>query len=64
MLFRSVDASKLFLTQMTQHHQGAITMAQDEIKSGQYSPAIALAHSIVTNQQREINTMQGILSSL
>ena len=61
---QDVDASKLFLTQMTQHHQGAITMAQDEIKSGQYSPAIALAHSIVTNQQREINTMQGILSSL
>ena len=61
---QGVDASKLYLTQMIQHHQGAITMAQDEIKSGQYPEAIALAHSIVTSQQQEINTMQSILGSL
>lgn len=61
---RGVDASKLFLTQMIRHHQGAITMAQNEIKSGQYPPAVALAHSIVTDQQQEINTMQSILGSL
>ncbi|MCV7075771.1 DUF305 domain-containing protein [Mycobacterium szulgai] len=61
---QGVDASKLFLTQMIQHHQGAITMAQNEIKSGQYSPAIGLAHSVVTNQQQEITTMQTILNSL
>jgi uncharacterized protein (DUF305 family) len=59
-----VDASKLFLTQMIQHHQGAITMAQHEIDAGQYPPAVALAHSIVTSQQQEINTMQGILATL
>ena len=61
---QGVDASKLFLTQMIQHHQGAITMAQNEIKSGQYSPAVALPHSIVTDQQQEITTMQKISSSL
>lgn len=61
---QGLDASKLFLTQMIQHHQGAITMAQHEIHSGQYSPAITLAQSVVTNQQQEINTMQTILSSL
>jgi uncharacterized protein (DUF305 family) len=61
---QGVDASKLFLTGMIQHHQGAINMAQDEIKSGQYPPAVALAHSIVTSQQQEITTMQGILGSL
>jgi uncharacterized protein (DUF305 family) len=61
---QGVDASKLFLTQMIQHHQGAITMAQDEIKSGQYPEAIALAHSIVISQQQEINTMQSILGTL
>ena len=61
---QGVDASKLFLTQMIQHHQGAITMAQNEITSGQYPAAIALAHSIVTNQQQEIDTMQSILASL
>ena len=61
---QGADASKLFLTQMIQHHQGAITMAQNEITSGQYPAAIALAHSIVTSQQQEIDTMQSILASL
>jgi uncharacterized protein (DUF305 family) len=61
---QGVDASKQFLTGMIQHHQGAIAMAQDEIKSGQYPPAVALAHSIATTQQQEITTMQSILASL
>jgi uncharacterized protein (DUF305 family) len=61
---QGVDASKQFLTGMIQEHQSAIAMAQDEIKSGQYPPAVALAHSIVTNHQQEITTMQGILASL
>ena len=61
---QGVDASKLFLTQMIQHHQGAITMAQNEIKSGQYPPAVSLAHSIVTDQQQEITTMTKVLNSL
>jgi uncharacterized protein (DUF305 family) len=61
---QGVDASKQFLTGTIQEHQAAITMAQDEIKSGQYPPAVAPAHSIVTNHQQEITTMQGILASL
>lgn len=61
---QGVEASKLFLTHMIAHHQGAITMAQDEIKSGQYPPATALAQSIVTAQQKEIDEMNGILATL
>ncbi|MEN4473886.1 DUF305 domain-containing protein [Mycolicibacterium cosmeticum] len=61
---QGVEASKLFLMQMTQHHQGAITMAQNEITTGQYPAAVAMARSIVTSQQQEITTMQGILGSL
>jgi uncharacterized protein (DUF305 family) len=61
---KGVDASKLFLQQMIAHHQGAITMAQQEISSGQYPDAVALARSIETSQQQEINTMQGILGTL
>jgi uncharacterized protein (DUF305 family) len=61
---QGVDASKLFLTQMIEHHQGAITMAQNEIRDGQYQPAVAMARSIVDSQQQEINTMNGILASL
>jgi uncharacterized protein (DUF305 family) len=61
---QGVEASKLFLTQMITHHEGAITMAQTEIKSGQYPAAVELARSIVTSQQKEIDTMKGILATL
>jgi uncharacterized protein (DUF305 family) len=61
---QGVDASKLFLTQMITHHKGAITMAQSEIKDGRYPPAVEMARAIVTTQQQEIDTMNGILGSL
>lgn len=61
---QGVEASKLFLTQMIKHHQGAITMAQNEIKNGQFSDAVALAKSIASSQQKEIDTMNQILGSL
>lgn len=61
---QGVEASKLFLTQMITHHEGAITMAQNEIKDGQYPAAIELARAIVTAQQKEIDTMKGILATL
>lgn len=58
------DASRLFLTQMITHHQGAVTMAQTEITSGAFAPAVALARSIVTGQQKEIDEMQSMLASI
>ncbi len=61
---QGVDASKLYLTQMIAHHEGAVTMAQSEIKDGQYPPAVGMARAIVTGQQQEIDTMKGILASL
>lgn len=61
---QGVDASKTFLGQMIQHHQGAITMAQNEITMGQNRDAIALAKSISSTQQQETKTMQDILSTL
>ena len=61
---QAVEASKLFLTQMIAHHEGAITMAQTEIKDGQYPPAVELAHAIATTQQQEIDTMKSILATL
>jgi uncharacterized protein (DUF305 family) len=61
---QGVEASRLFLSQMIQHHQGAIAMAQAEIGSGQFPPAITLARSIVSSQQQEITTMQGMLETL
>jgi uncharacterized protein (DUF305 family) len=61
---QGADASRLFLTQMIEHHQGAITMAQNEIRDGKYPAPVEMARSIVESQQREIDTMNGILASL
>ncbi|HET6736634.1 DUF305 domain-containing protein [Mycobacterium sp.] len=61
---QGVDASKLFLTQMIKHHEGAITMAQNEIRDGKYPAAVEMARNIVDSQQKEIDTMNGILTSL
>ncbi len=58
------EAAKLYVTQMIAHHEGAITMAQDEIATGQYGPAIELSHAIVDSQQKEIDTMKAILQTL
>ena len=59
-----VAASKLFLSGMITHHEGAITMAQNEIKNGQFPDAIALSKSIIESQQKEIDTMKQILGTL
>jgi len=61
---QGVEASKLYLTQMITHHQGAIDMAQNEAKNGQNQAVVELAKSIITSQQKEIDTMKSILSSL
>ena len=61
---QGVDASRLFLTQMIEHHKGAIAMAQTEQASGQFAPAVELARSIIASQQREIETMQRMLGAL
>lgn len=61
---QGVAASRLFLTQMVEHHQGAIAMAENEIKNGQSTEAITLAKSIASSQQQEIATMNEILRSL
>lgn len=57
-------ASKLFLTQMIAHHQGAITMSQKEIATGQDQAVIALATSITESQQKEIDQMNAMLATL
>jgi uncharacterized protein (DUF305 family) len=61
---QGVEASRLFLTQMIQHHEGAITMAKEELDIGQFPAAVALARSIVSSQQQEITEMKGMLDSL
>lgn len=58
------EASALFLKQMTEHHQGAIDMAQQELDNGENPDALALAQNIIDSQTAEIATMQSILDTL
>lgn len=59
-----VAADRLFLEQMTVHHQGAIDMAQIEIDEGENTDAIALAEKIISDQTSEIRLMADILATL
>ncbi len=58
------EASSLFLEQMIEHHQGAITMAQDELASGENDDATALAQKIIDDQTAEITEMQDLLATI
>jgi uncharacterized protein (DUF305 family) len=53
-----------FLQMMIEHHQGAISMANDEVAGGKNPDATTLARQIITSQQAEINTMKKILARL
>lgn len=58
------DASRIYLEQMIEHHEGAITMAEDEVADGQNPDAVDLAQTIVDTQQAEIEEMQQLLTNL
>lgn len=58
------EASKLFLTQMIAHHEGAVEMAQSEVTGGKNADAVALAKSIVASQETEIKDMKALLAAL
>ena len=59
-----VEASTLFLEQMTVHHEGAVAMAQLEIDDGENVDAQAMAATIVETQTAEIAVMAELLASL
>jgi uncharacterized protein (DUF305 family) len=58
------DAARLFLEQMTVHHEGAIEMAESEQADGENADAVAMAETIVATQTDEIATMQDLLADL
>ncbi|OZM70673.1 DUF305 domain-containing protein [Amycolatopsis antarctica] len=52
----------MWLTMMVDHHQGAIDMATTEQQQGASAEAKQLAGQIITAQQAEIATMNGLLN--
>lgn len=61
---QGTEASKLFLSQMIAHHEGAISMAKTEISQGKFPEAIQLSKDIVTSQEKEIQEMKTLLATL
>ena len=55
-----IDFSKM----MTMHHEGAISMANMELKSGKNDSLKRIAQKIITDQQKEIQQFKTILASL
>ncbi len=55
---------RLWVTLMTKHHKGALTMAQTELGAGRNTDAKALAMKIIGEQTKEIATMAALAKSL
>jgi len=53
----------MWLEMMTEHHQGAIEMAEAEQSEGAFEPAVELAETIESAQQAEIELMEDLLAS-
>ncbi len=61
---QGTDAARLFLTQMTAHHEGAVLMAKTETSTGKSPDAVTLSKAILTSQEAEIQEMKALLASL
>ncbi|TQJ49293.1 uncharacterized protein (DUF305 family) [Phycicoccus sp. SLBN-51] len=55
------EFNRMWLHMMIEHHQGAVTQAQDVLSTTADPRVRQLAQSIVDGQQKEITTMKGML---
>ena len=60
----SGDADRDFAAMMVPHHQGAVEMAQAELRFGRDPVLRRLAQGIVVEQQQEIAAMRRALAAL
>ncbi|WCI07940.1 DUF305 domain-containing protein [Arthrobacter sp. OVS8] len=61
---QGTDAAKLFLSQMIAHHEGAVEMANAEVRSGKNAEAVQLAKDIAASQTTEIADMKDLIALL
>ncbi|MFH8569943.1 DUF305 domain-containing protein [Streptomyces sp. NPDC017993] len=61
---KGTDYDKKFATLMTEHHDGAISMAKDERKNGRNASAKKLAGDIIKGQTAEVEKFGEILDRL
>jgi len=55
---------RMWLQLMIKHHQGAVSMAQSELGTGQNGEAKQLAQQIIDAQNKEITTMTALLPTV
>ncbi len=46
------EAAKLYLEQMTRHHEGAVEMAEQQVADGQNPQAKALAEQVIEDRKQ------------
>ncbi|MCW2748456.1 MAG: lipoprotein [Nocardioidaceae bacterium] len=51
----------LWIATMSQHHEGAVSMSEEELADGRSAAAKKLAHSIIQSQEAQISQMDGLL---
>ncbi|ADD43839.1 DUF305 domain-containing protein [Stackebrandtia nassauensis] len=61
---KGTEFDKLFAELMIAHHEGAVTMAEDEQKNGENPEAKKLAKAIEKTQTAEIEELEAILDRL
>jgi uncharacterized protein (DUF305 family) len=52
---------RMWLRMMIEHHQGALTMAENEVREGEHPAAVQMAGEIEKTQTREITRMRAML---
>jgi len=58
------DFDRMFLEMMIVHHQGAITMSEQQQANGLNEDALELAGTIISDQTEEIDKMQQMLADM
>ncbi|MCY1159184.1 MAG: hypothetical protein MOP51_2209, partial [Citricoccus sp.] len=61
---QGAEAARLYLEQMTTHHEGALEMAREQADTGQNPQAQELAQEVIDAQQAEIAQMRTMLDAL
>ncbi|MEU3273904.1 DUF305 domain-containing protein [Saccharomonospora sp. NPDC006951] len=57
------EFDRRWLEMMIEHHEGAVEMAESELKDGVHTGATKLAEDIISAQQAEIDAMNGLLGN-
>ena len=61
---KGTEFDRMFAEMMIEHHEGAITMAEDEQKNGRNATAKKLAADVVKTQSAEVEKFEKILDRL